>query len=123
MSKGTILVADDSPTQQKLICAPFQANGYEVICAKDGCEALAAVEKGSQLALAVLDVVMPNMSGFFACKKIKKVRRELPIMLLSTKDQESDAFWGEHQGADLYMTKPFDSEELFANAVKLMSRT
>ena len=51
MSKGTILVADDSPTQQKLICAPFQANGYEVICAKDGCEALAAVEKGSQLAL------------------------------------------------------------------------
>ena len=44
------------------------------------------------LALAVLDVVMPNMNGFQACKKIKKVRRELPIILLSTKDQESDAF-------------------------------
>ena len=63
------------------------------------------------------------LNGFQACKKIKKVRRELPIIFLSTKDQESDAFWGKHQGADLYMTKPFDSEELFANAVKLMSRT
>ena len=70
----------------------------------------------------VMDVVMPNMNGFQACKKIKKVRQELPIILLSTKDKTSDAFWAKHQGADIYMTKPFDRQELLENAVKLMTR-
>lgn len=123
MATRTILVADDSPTQQKLIRAAFEGSGYQVIMVNDGSEALASVEQqGDQLDLVVLDVVMPNMNGFQACKKIKKVRQELPIILLSTKDKTSDAFWAKHQGADIYMTKPFDRQELLENAVKLMTR-
>ena len=123
MATRTILVADDSPTQQKLIRAAFEGSDYQVIMVNDGSEALASVEQqGDQLDLVVLDVVMPNMNGFQACKKIKKVRQELPIILLSTKDKTSDAFWAKHQGADIYMTKPFDRQELLENAVKLMTR-
>ena len=120
--KGTILVADDSPTQQRLIRAPFETDGYGIVTASDGVEAVARVEEREDLALVVLDVVMPNMNGFQACKKIRQMRPDLPIILLTTKDQKSDEFWGLRQGADLYMTKPFDPQELLANALSLMKR-
>ena len=121
MANGTILVVDDSPTQQKLICAPFEAQGYEVHAVGDGSESLAAIQVDNHFDLVIMDVVMPKMNGFQACKKIRKLRQDLPIILLSTKDQTSDAYWAIHQGANLYMTKPFDSQELFDNAVKLMA--
>lgn len=121
-AKGLVLVADDSPTQQRLIRAPFEADGYEIVTANDGVEAVARVEEREDLVLVVLDVVMPNMNGFQACKRIRKLRPNLPIILLTTKDQKSDEFYGLRQGADLYMTKPFDPQELLANALTLLSR-
>ena len=120
--KGTILVADDSPTQQRLIRAPLEAAGYGVILANDGVEAVAKVEERDDLVLVVLDVVMPNMNGFQACKRIRALRPKLPIIMLTTKDQKSDEFWGLRQGANLYMTKPFDPQELLANALTLINR-
>ena len=120
--KGIILVADDSPTQQRLIRAPLEAAGYGVILANDGVEAVNLAQERENLALAILDVIMPNLNGFQACKKIRKLRPQLPIILLTTKGQKSDEFWGLRQGANAYMTKPFDSWELVSNVFKLTGR-
>lgn len=121
-AKGTVLVADDSPTQQRLMRAPFEADGYGIVTANDGVEAVARVQEREDLILVVLDVVMPNMNGFQACKRIRALRPNLPIIMLTTKDQRSDEFYGLRQGANLYMTKPFDPQELLANALSLLSR-
>lgn len=120
MAKGKILVVDDSPTQISLMRVPFEENGFEVIAAADGEEAVALVEK-EDLKLVVMDVIMPNLNGFQACKKIKELKKDLPVILLTSKDQKSDEFWGRRQGADQYMTKPFDGQELYDNAVLLMA--
>lgn len=120
MAKVKILVVDDSPTQLSMMRAPFEENGYQVITASDGEEAVMMVETENPQ-LVVLDVIMPKLNGFQACRKIKTIRQDLPIIMLTSKNQKSDEFWGKKQGADVYMTKPFDSEELFAAAVKLLS--
>lgn len=120
MPKAKILVVDDSPTQLSLMRAPFEQNGYQVITATDGDEAVAMVESENPQ-LVVLDVIMPKLNGFQACRKIKTLRQDLPVIILTSKNQKSDEFWGKKQGADVYMTKPFDSEELFATALKLLS--
>ena len=120
MAKGKILVVDDSPTQLNMMRAPFEQNGYQVVTAADGEEAVAMVETENPI-LVVLDVIMPKLNGFQACRKIKTMRQDLPIILLTSKNQKSDEFWGKKQGTDVYMTKPFDAAELFANAVKLLS--
>ncbi|MCL1980433.1 MAG: response regulator [Proteobacteria bacterium] len=120
MAKRKVLVVDDSPTQLDMMKAPFEENGFLVITAVDGEEAVAMVES-EQPDLVVLDVIMPKQNGFQACRKIKAMRRDLPVILLSSKNQKSDEFWGLKQGADLYMTKPFDGAELFASAIKLLA--
>lgn len=120
MAKAKILVVDDSPTQLSLMRAPFEQNGYQVITATDGDEAVAMVESENPQ-LVVLDVIMPKLNGFQACRKIKTLKQDLPVIILTSKNQKSDEFWGKKQGADAYMTKPFDSEELFATAIKLLS--
>lgn len=120
MAKAKILVVDDSPTQLSMMRAPFEEKGYQVITASDGEEAVVMVETENPQ-LVVLDVIMPKLNGFQACRKIKTIRQDLPIIMLTSKNQKSDEFWGKKQGADVYMTKPFDSEELFAAAVKLLS--
>jgi len=120
MTQGAILVVDDSPTQLNMMRAPFEENGYRVITASDGDEAVMMVESENPR-LVVLDVIMPKLNGFQACRKIKTMRPDLPVILLTSKNQKSDEFWGKKQGADVYMVKPFSGEELFAAAVKLLS--
>ena len=121
MPKIKVLVADDSPTQLNVMTQPFLDN-YDVITAKDGQEAL---EKASseRPELAVLDVIMPKYNGFQVCRKMKKdaMLKKIKIILLTSKSQESDKYWGMKQGADAYMTKPFDSQELLSVAVKLLA--
>ena len=120
MAKGKILVVDDSPTQLNMMRAPFEEHGYQVVTASDGEEAVAMVETENPQ-LVVLDVIMPKLNGFQACRKIKTMKKDLPIILLTSKNQKSDEFWGKQQGADVYMTKPFDSKELLEAAIKLLS--
>jgi twitching motility two-component system response regulator PilH len=120
MNKIKVLIADDSPTQLSVMTQPF-LNNYDVITAKDGQEAL---EKASseRPALAVLDVIMPKYNGFQVCRKIKKnaALKANKVILLTSKSQESDKYWGMKQGADAYMTKPFDTQELLSVAGKLL---
>ena len=121
MSKAKVMVVDDSPTELKLMSEPFLSQGYELITAKDGEEALQKVES-EQPDLIVLDVIMPKLNGFNVCRSIKKSNKfkGIKVILLTSKSQESDKFWGEKQGADAYMTKPFSGEDLLATASRLL---
>ena len=122
MAKAKILVVDDSPTQLSMMRAPFEKEGYTVVSATDGEEALAMVEKELPN-LVVLDVIMPKFNGFQVCRKIKSQdsTKHIKVILLTSKNQKSDEFWGKKQGADLYMTKPFEEEELYKQALALLS--
>jgi len=121
MEKEIIMVVDDSPTELKIMTEPFIPKGYRVITAMDGEEAIkmAEIEKPN---LIVLDVIMPKMNGFQVCRKIKTTPelKDIKIILLTSKNQESDEFWGMKQGADAYMTKPFNGSELLAKAESLL---
>jgi twitching motility two-component system response regulator PilH len=115
MAKNKILVVDDSATETMLITTPLRAEGYDVITAKNGDEALLRLA-ADRPDLIVLDVVMPGKNGFQLCRQIRNDARysTLPVILLTSKNQESDKFWGMKQGATAYMTKPFVPEMLLA---------
>lgn len=120
--KEKILAVDDSPTHLKLMTDALEKGGYKVITAKDGIEALelAASEKP---AVVVLDVIMPGINGFQVCRKIKTTPelQSIRVLLCTSKTQESDIFWGKKQGADEYLTKPFEAEDLLRAVEGLLS--
>jgi twitching motility two-component system response regulator PilH len=120
MDKRKIMVVDDSPTELKVISKTLSNSGYEVITAKDGEEALERVN--NNVSLIVLDVIRPKLNGFQVCRKIKTSdeHKNIKIILLTSKNQDSDKFWGKKQGADMYMTKPFEVDELLANVASLI---
>lgn len=121
MASNLILVVDDSPTDMKLMTAPLRTAGYQVITASDGEEALDRASRDHPH-LIVLDVILPKKNGFQVCRQLKTTpdTQDIKILLLTSKSQDSDRFWGLKQGADDYMTKPFDDEELLANVAKLL---
>jgi twitching motility two-component system response regulator PilH len=123
MGAEKILVVDDSPTELKLIINALATQGNVIITANDGEQALRKVVK-EKPDLIVMDVVMPNMDGFQACRKIKSSTdfKHVPVILLTSKNQKSDEFWGKKQGADVYLTKPFKETVLRASVNKLLGR-
>ena len=120
MSRAKILVVDDSWTELTIISSTLQQEGFDVITAVDGEEALEKVLRENPQCV-VLDVVMPRQNGFQLCRKLRHMEQEqgqhLPIIMLSSKNIALDKRWGLQQGADLYLTKPFQHEEL-VNSVK-----
>ena len=117
----TILVVDDSPTEMRLVTTPLQGKGYRIITAVDGEDAL---EKASQEHpdLMLLDIILPKKNGFQVCRQLKTTpeTQDIKIIMISSKNQDSDRFWGLKQGADEYMTKPFEDDELLANVAKFL---
>lgn len=113
---GNILVVEDSPTERQLIRKMLEEKGYRVAEAADGNAALAAVQR-EKPALLLLDVVLPGPNGFQICRQLKGSpdTRDIRIVLVSSKNQEADRFWGLKQGADEYLVKPFKSEDLLAS--------
>lgn len=111
----TILVVEDSPTEMQIVRTALQNKGYEVITATNGEEGLEKVRSQSP-SLVVLDVVLPGRNGFQVCRDLKSSpdTKNVPVILLTSKTQESDRFWGMKQGADAYLTKPWREEELLA---------
>ncbi|NNF97829.1 MAG: response regulator [Desulfobacteraceae bacterium] len=120
MPRQKVLVVDDSTTDLKLISGFLSSAGYTVIKAVDGEDALKMVQQENP-DLVVLDIIMPKINGFDVCRKIKTSAdlKKTKIIMVSSKSQESDKFWGMKQGADIYMTKPFSSEELITNVEQL----
>ena len=113
-----ILIADDSRAELQLFQAPLQPMGHTIVTVMDG-EAAEERVKADKIDLIILDVIMPKKNGFQVCRDIKSNEqyKHIPVIMVTSKDQESDKFWGMKQGADEYLTKPFKPEDL-VKAVK-----
>jgi two-component system, cell cycle response regulator len=109
-----ILIADDSLVSRHLLEATLRKWGYDVSVACDGEEALALLQKDEAPALAILDWMMPGMTGLEVCRRVRQRAREpyTYILLLTSKSQKEDLIEGMEAGADDYITKPFDQHEL-----------
>lgn len=121
MPNEKILVVDDSPTELRVVTGHLQKRGYTVVTASDGEDAFEKAVR-EQPRLVVLDVVMPKKNGFQVCRQLKTSpeTKDIKVLLLTSKSQDSDRFWGMKQGADGYLTKPFQEEELASNITKLL---
>jgi twitching motility two-component system response regulator PilH len=121
MSATKVLVVDDSWTDLTLIATPLRECGYDVITAVDGDEAVEKVVQ-ERPHLVVMDVILPKQNGFQLCRRLKQmeVAQNIPIILISSKNTALDKRWGMQQGADLYLTKPFNKEELIASVRSLV---
>jgi len=104
---GRILIVDDSPSQIEALRRILQKLGHEVITAEHGVQGI-EVAKRELPDLILMDVVMPNLNGFQATRQISKDPKtsHIPVILVTTKDQETDKVWGMRQGAKAYVTKP-----------------
>ncbi len=111
----TILVVDDSPTILSLVTQALAGTGHNIITASNGEEAITKA-LAEHPDLVVLDVVMPQKNGYQVCRHLKTQAetKDIKIILLSSKSQQADRFWGLKQGADAYLTKPFQQAELLA---------
>ena len=113
MSTPKVLIADDSPLVLRMIEKMLSGAGCEVVAARDGLE---AIEKAvaEDVQLVILDVMMPRMNGYQACRLLKTepTTRHLPVVILTSKDQAGDRFWGLETGADYYITKDSDPHRI-----------
>ena len=108
-----ILIVDDSPSQLMGMKRIVEKLGHEALTAEDGAAGVEAA-KADKPDLILMDVVMPNLNGFQATRAISKeaTTSHIPIVLVTTKDQETDKVWGMRQGAKAYITKPFNENQL-----------
>ena len=108
-----ILIVDDSPSQLMGIRRIVEKLGHEALTAEDGAAGVELAKKELP-DLILMDVVMPNLNGFQATRSISRepTTKHIPVILVTTKDQETDRMWGMRQGARAYLTKPFSEEEL-----------
>ena len=115
MSSKKILIVDDSPTERQFLSELLSKNGFEVTTADDGEDGVAKSQSVSP-DLIVMDVVMPGLNGFQATKQISThdSTKHIPIIMCTTKDQETDKVWAVRQGAKDYVTKPVDESELLS---------
>jgi two-component system, chemotaxis family, response regulator PixH len=109
----TILVVEDTPSEQELITTCLHESGYIAICANNGQEALQKIE-AKKPDVVITDLVMPGMSGLELCRSLKKNpdTKDIPVVACTSKNQELDKLWGMKQGIDVYLTKPFTCEEI-----------
>jgi len=117
----TILVADDKASVRQLVREYLEAEGFRVVVASNGREALVAARQ-SKPDLILLDIMMPEMSGYDFIRAYRK-ERETPIILLTARLEETDKVLGLELGADDYVTKPFGMKELVARINALLRRT
>src|SRR5689334_9404179 len=109
-----VLIADDSATSRAMLRSALQRWGYEVVMAENGAQALQILEQPDAPAMAILDWVMPHMTGPEVCRKMRETRREpyTYILLLTSKHTKGETVEGLEAGADDYIVKPFDQHEL-----------
>src|SRR5258706_6152653 len=119
--KGIILVADDNEANRELLSALLGAEGYQVVCAADGQQALKRVASDS-VDLALLDVVMPVRTGFQVCQamKSKPETRLIPVVLITSLNSDADRIHGIMCGADDFLNKPVNKHELLARVHSLL---
>jgi twitching motility two-component system response regulator PilH len=120
-SRGTVLVIDDSPTETRIFVTTLTRAGYRVETAPDG-------EQGVELArrirpdLILMDVIMPVLNGFQATRMLHRdaATADIPVVMVTTKDQPTDRTWGLRQGAVEYLVKPVDPAELVQRVTAIL---
>lgn len=123
MQKFGIILADDEDNLRSVIQFNLEQEGYSVFPAKNGKEALEIFSaQKHHLHLALLDVSMPKMNGFEVCEKIKSVDKNFPVFFLTVRNDRNDRVYGLKLGADDYLSKPFDLEELLLRVKKILSK-
>lgn len=118
-----ILIADDSPTEVYVLQKMLEKNGHEVVIAEDGEQAINQTLQAKP-DLILMDVVMPNLNGFQATRKLSKdpETSHIPIVIVSSKNQETDKLWGLRQGARGYLGKPVNEQELIQQINELLEQ-
>src|SRR5512146_3169201 len=119
--KTAILTADDDPQILRLVARNLQLEGYDVVTAMDGQEALEHLE-AQKFDLAILDVMMPKLDGFAVCARVREFS-SIPIIMVTARGQDQDKIHGLDLGADDYLTKPFSVEELLARVRAVIRRS
>jgi two-component system, OmpR family, KDP operon response regulator KdpE len=119
--KTTILAADDDPQLLRLITRNLQLEGYDVLAASDGQQALELIENNAP-DLVLLDVMMPRMDGFTVCYRVREFS-SVPIIIITARGQDQDKVRGLDLGADDYLTKPFSVDELLARVRAVIRRS
>ena len=116
-----ILVVDDSPTEQHRLVNALARQGHQVLTAATGTDGV-AMAGAEQPDVILMDVVMPGINGFQATRQITRGEHtaHIPVIIVSSKDQDADKVWGERQGACGYLTKPVDDRTLIATVNGLL---
>ncbi|MDH5425048.1 MAG: response regulator [Gammaproteobacteria bacterium] len=119
MSK--ILIVDDSPTQRQALINILKKNNFDIIIAEDGQQGV-DMARSEMPDLILMDVVMPGLNGFQATRHIvnHETTKDIPVIMLTSKDQETDRVWAERQGAKDYIVKPANDKELLAKIATLL---
>lgn len=120
---STALIVEDSLTDLQILVRCLQEGGINVLIAQSGEEAIATITK-QKPDVVVLDVVLPGCSGFEVCRRLKAEAdtSHIPVVICSTKGSQMDRFWGLKQGADAYLAKPVDQDELVHTIRQLINR-
>ena len=119
---AVILIIDDSPTELHLFQKMLEKNGFDTLVADSGEEGLRQARL-SRPDCILMDVVMPGMNGFQATRKLTQDSdtAAIPVIMITTKDQETDKIWGMRQGAVEYLVKPIDAKQLVAKINAVMA--
>jgi DNA-binding response OmpR family regulator len=120
-----LLIVDDDPDILSLMQMDFELMGFQVHTAKNGLDALKILQGDTPLDIALVDVMMPKLDGYTVCKQVRELshRESLPIILLTAKSQLEDKVRGFHAGADDYLVKPFELQELMVRMRALFRRS
>jgi two-component system, OmpR family, alkaline phosphatase synthesis response regulator PhoP len=121
-NKISILLVEDEENLQEALKLNLEMEGYEITSAYDGAEALKAVQKG-YFNLIILDVMLPELDGITVCETIRLNDPDIPILILSAKNSSADRVLGLKKGADDYLNKPFNLEELLLRVNKLIQKS
>jgi len=117
-----ILVVDDSPTETEAFRAVLEKNGHEVLNAENGADGV-AVARQERPDLVLMDIVMPGLNGFQATRQLTRSpeTKHIPVIIVTTKDQETDRVWGKRQGASGYLVKPVSESRLLSEIGALLT--
>ena len=121
MNKKKIMIVDDEPDIVKTLKIFLESEGYEVVSASDGVEALERIHKENPDAV-ILDIMLPRADGYKVCRILKfdKKFRAMPVIIFTARAQEEDERMGKEVRADAYITKPFEPEVLLAKLKELL---
>lgn len=118
----SVLIIDDSPTETQAFSVVLRENGLNVLTADNGVDGVALAKK-EKPDVVLMDIVMPGLNGFQATRQLTKDSQtaDIPVIIVSTKDQETDRIWGQRQGAKGYLVKPIKKALLLSTIDEVLS--